>query len=70
VIPDLQFPEVADEVDRAAVREFDARTEALQRRRPEAPPACGACLYCGEALRPGLRWCDAACRDDFERERW
>jgi hypothetical protein len=67
VIPELLYPEVADEADQAAKREDDARAEALQRRRPEGPPAVGACHYCGELIRPGLRWCDEYCRDDWER---
>ena len=25
----------------------------------------GICLYCGEPLSAGLRWCDSDCRDDF-----
>lgn len=25
----------------------------------------GICLYCGELLGAGLRWCDSDCRDDF-----
>ena len=58
---------MSDEADDAGYREEQARAEALGRRRPEAPPACGACLFCGEALRAGMRWCDRHCRDDWER---
>lgn len=29
----------------------------------------GYCLYCGEELEKGRRWCDAACRDAWEKER-
>lgn len=57
-----------DEADDAAHREEQARAEALGKRRPEAPPACGACLYCGEELAGARRWCDAACARDYERE--
>lgn len=28
----------------------------------------GFCLLCGEPLIPGRRWCDADCRDEWERE--
>ncbi|GHU08344.1 hypothetical protein AGMMS50225_06810 [Betaproteobacteria bacterium] len=34
--------------------------------KPEAPAATGHCLFCGEPVAPGLRWCDVACRDDWE----
>jgi predicted nucleic acid-binding Zn ribbon protein len=39
----------------------------LTRRLPEAPPASGSCLHCGAPLPRGGRWCDAECRDDWER---
>ena len=68
MIPEPMYPEVADEVDKASAREFGSREAAMQRRRPEGPPAVGACHYCGEALRSGLRWCDADCARDWERE--
>ena len=25
----------------------------------------GFCLYCGQPLKDGKRWCDSDCRDDF-----
>lgn len=53
---------MTDEADDAGYREEQAREEALGKRRPEAPPACGACLFCGEALAGARRWCDASCR--------
>jgi hypothetical protein len=44
------------------------RLEPLTRRRaPDAPNATGFCLFCGEPLAAGLRWCDTDCRDDWER---
>jgi hypothetical protein len=36
-------------------------------RKPEAPPATGFCLNCGEPLPDDLRWCSIECRDDWER---
>jgi hypothetical protein len=30
--------------------------------------AIGECLWCGEALGPGMRWCGKECRDDWEKE--
>ncbi|MDR2261065.1 MAG: hypothetical protein LBE06_09120 [Azoarcus sp.] len=35
--------------------------------KPVAPQADGKCLWCGEVLADGRRWCDAACRDEWER---
>lgn len=29
----------------------------------------GYCLFCGEPLPKGKRWCDADCRDQWEKER-
>ena len=40
---------------------------ALQVRKPEGPSATGICLFCGEPVGGGVRWCDAECRDDWER---
>lgn len=47
-------------------------TEAAAKRMGAAPPeaqATGVCLSCGEELGPDVRWCDASCRDDWEREK-
>lgn len=66
MLPDIPAPEVMDESDQATAREERDRDAALARRRPEAPPACGVCLYCGEPVTADRRWCDAGCRDDFE----
>jgi hypothetical protein len=34
----------------------------------EIPKGTGECLYCGERLPFAQRWCDAECRDDWEKE--
>ena len=59
-----------DDADRAADREDIAREAAVAaiRRRIESIPSLGYCYYCGEALRAGKRFCDADCRDDYERQ--
>lgn len=64
---------MADELDRASEHEEILRQGALylQSKRAnklEAEPT-GSCLYCGEALTDGKRWCDAECRDEWEAER-
>ena len=57
-----------DEADRAQAR-MEQEAELL-RRRPRAPdlPYTGQCYWCGETLPPPRRWCDADCRDDWERD--
>lgn len=53
-----------------------ARLEAdleisLQQRRPTGPQPTGFCLNedCEEELEGDKRWCDASCRDQWERAR-
>jgi hypothetical protein len=42
---------------------------ALSRRvREEGPVATGRCLYCEEPVEKGRRWCDADCRDGWEKD--
>lgn len=56
-----------DEVDLTAER-LAREMEAILKRRAEAGPApTGFCLWCGAKLAHPLRWCDADCRDDWER---
>ena len=54
--------------NRATEREELDRALALKVRRPEGPQATGFCLCCGAPLADARRWCDAACRDDWQRE--
>lgn len=42
---------------------------AKAHRREEGPPPTGRCLYCGEEVDPPKRWCDAHCRDDWEKRK-
>lgn len=55
--------------DQATVVEERDRELALARRMPEGPLPIGVCLNCEERVADGLRWCDATCRDDWERAR-
>lgn len=60
---------MADEADQAALH-IEA-TEALaleeiRNRKPEAP-VTGYCLFCGEDVSEGRRWCDAEHRDLWEQ---
>lgn len=61
-----------DFADRAEIETERAEQLAAEVRKPAGPAPTGYCLYCGEPLayRPvGLqpRWCDAECRDAWER---
>lgn len=43
------------------------RQAALSKRAPTGPTATGYCLNCDARLAPRQRWCDALCRDDWQR---
>ena len=60
---------MSDEIDRAQERQeaILAAQIAAARRPATAPPAAGRCLNCDTRLRKGLRFCDADCRDDYQR---
>jgi hypothetical protein len=55
-----------DTVDLAQMQQEMLEALQIQVRKPAGPPATGVCLYCGEPLPAGRRWCDAACRDDWQ----
>jgi hypothetical protein len=62
-----------DEIDIAndlAEARRELKLREIQQRKPEIGPS-GFCLLraCGEPLPAGHRWCDADCRDLWEKER-
>lgn len=57
-----------DQSDTATMRETLDREIALQNRRPAGPQPTGHCLYCEAPQPAGHRWCNAECRDGWERE--
>ncbi|MCL2076028.1 MAG: hypothetical protein FWH15_06270 [Betaproteobacteria bacterium] len=57
---------MADLIDLAQAQSAPIEAAQLAYRRPAAPDATGYCLNCGEPI-DDRRWCDAACRDDWER---
>jgi len=58
-----------DEADLA--QQMIEREEALMRRARRLPalPYSGQCYWCGEDVAAPRRWCDAECRDHWERAR-
>lgn len=61
---------MADEVDVTAEREERfAPFIIANSRRPEGPKANGVCHFCEDEVAEGMRWCDATCRDMWERRR-
>jgi hypothetical protein len=56
-----------DVVDLAQTQNERMDQVMLTIRKPTAPDATGFCLNCGEPLSDGRRWCDADCRDDWQR---
>ena len=57
-----------DEADQAqALIELEAERvrRAAANAKPEAQ-AIGYCLSCDARLKPGQRWCDASCRDQWQ----
>ena len=57
---------MADIVDQAQDQNPDAM--ATRQRKPEGPKFTGYCHYCDEPVASPKRFCDEACRDDWEVE--
>ena len=61
---------MADFGDMASERQAELEAQALANRMPEGPKATGHCLECGHPFavhKDGRRWCNAECRDDWEK---
>ncbi len=56
-----------DVFDQATEIEDRYREAALQSRKPQGPQARGVCLWCGEAVEDGRRWCGPECRDAWQK---
>lgn len=60
---------MADEADMTADRdEREAPMRIAASRKPTSPAPNGHCMSCGDPVPEGHRYCDAECREDFERE--
>lgn len=59
-----------DILDHAQTLEEGERSMALAaaRRGISGPPSRGECLFCGDELPALQRWCDAWCRDHWQRQ--
>lgn len=59
---------MADEIDRANDRAQQSLELNIQAARSSSPilPAIGSCYNCDEPITEGKRFCDAACRDDWQ----
>lgn len=58
-----------DEADKAQ-KDFEAYEEARRKSGPPPKDAeeTGYCLYCGEPVEKGRRWCDFDCMKSWEKE--
>ena len=57
--------DILDMADQQAETQLRA---SLSARREQGPTATGYCLNCDEPLPEGHRWCDAGCRNDWQKE--
>lgn len=60
---------MADEVDKANdMQEIILAMNIKANSRPLVIITTGKCLWCDEDVGSGMRWCDANCRDDWEKK--
>lgn len=60
---------MADDADRAQILEERERARGITDRKPEGPAATGECLWCGDPVEQGRRWCGVECRDMWQAMR-
>jgi len=64
---------MTDDIDRAQARDLQYQADCERERRYRAArpglPYTGNCHYCGAITGGGRRFCDADCRDAWDRER-
>lgn len=60
---------MSDPLDIASERAEMFRENAARQKKPAGPQANGRCYYCDEELGDDhSRWCDADCRDAWQKE--
>lgn len=57
-----------DEIDHLNARDERLMEALVAVRKPEGPKPTGRCLCCDDPLPLERRWCDADCRDDYEKQ--
>lgn len=61
--------DVVDDAQAISDRLHDARIQKLREQADkQTVKSTGRCLYCDEELQDGRRWCDADCRDIWEKQ--
>lgn len=64
-----KISDISDRATRLEELETEARVRAVRAAAKQlSVQPTGECLSCGEELEGDRRWCDAYCRDDWERE--
>lgn len=58
---------MADPADLAQEHIEREEVGLLAQRKPVGPSACGACYFCGEEVKGEARWCNAECRNAWEK---
>lgn len=58
---------MADFADESGMLSEKLLNIALMNKRPEGPRVTGKCHFCGEPVEAPRRWCDAECRDLYEK---
>lgn len=59
-------PDIVDEANELAHQAVESAIQSARQAKPEAK-ATGKCLNCGYQVPPGHRWCDADCREDWQK---
>lgn len=68
---EIDFMRIPDQNDFASAledRERESLISSIRNASAKRPEYTGQCYYCEEAIESPLIFCDANCRDDFERE--
>jgi hypothetical protein len=60
--------DIIDDGNKTAEFFLKAALQNRQRGAVQAPSGVGMCLNCGADVEGDRRWCDADCRDDWEKE--
>jgi len=58
---------MSDDIDRAQNEADRALAESLRARKAVGPAPTGRCLHCDEIVGDEMRWCDAGCRDAWQK---